>query len=71
LIPLFDHYSIKALFPGKILYAKECTVYLKWKYEECRGSSLLLEKIFSGSFDEEEVKLSRRECPSPPVLMKK
>jgi hypothetical protein len=36
-------------------YTKECAAYLKWKYEECQGSMLLLEKILSGVFDEEEV----------------
>ena len=37
------------------LYTKKCAAYLKWKYEECRGSPLLMEKILSGIFDEEEV----------------
>ena len=36
-------------------YTKKCAAYLKWKYEECQGSTLLLEKILSGIFDEEEV----------------
>ena len=36
-------------------YTKECAAYLKWNYEECQGSPLLLEKILSGRFDEEEV----------------
>ena len=36
-------------------YTKKCADYLKWKYEECRGSPLLLEKILSGCFDEEDV----------------
>ena len=36
-------------------YTKECAAYLKWKYEECNGSPLLLEKLLGGCFDEEEV----------------
>jgi len=36
-------------------YTKECAVYLKWRYEECQGSALLMEKMLSGIFDEEEV----------------
>jgi hypothetical protein len=36
-------------------YTKECAAYLKWKYEECQGSPLLMEKMLSGIFDEEEV----------------
>ena len=35
-------------------YTKECAAYLKWKYEEAQGSPLLLEKLLSGHFDEEE-----------------
>jgi len=36
-------------------YTEKCAAYLKWKYEECQGSPLLLEKMLSGCFDEEEV----------------
>jgi hypothetical protein len=38
-------------------YAKDCAAYLKWKYEECQGSALLMKKLLSGIFDEEEVLL--------------
>jgi hypothetical protein len=36
-------------------YTKECADYLKWKYEECKGSALLMEKLLSGIVDEAEV----------------
>ena len=36
-------------------YAKESAAYLKWNYEECCGSPLLMEKMLCGRFDEEEV----------------
>ena len=36
-------------------YTKKCADYLNWKYKECQGSPLLLEKILGGRFDEEEV----------------
>ena len=36
-------------------YTKKSADYLRWKYEECRGSPLLMEKMLSGIFDEEEV----------------
>ena len=38
-------------------YTKKCAAYLQWKYEEERGSVLLLEKVLSGIFDEEEVQI--------------
>jgi hypothetical protein len=34
---------------------KECAEYLNWKYEEEQGSPLLLERLLSGVFDNEEV----------------
>ena len=36
-------------------YTRECADYLKWKYEETRGNPLLMEKLLSGIFDEDEV----------------
>ena len=36
-------------------YTKKCSEYLKWKYEEGKGCPLLMEKLLSGIFDEEEV----------------
>ena len=36
-------------------YSKKCAAYLKWNYEETKGSVLLMEKLLSGTFDEEEV----------------
>lgn len=36
-------------------YSKGCAAYLKWKYEEEQGSSLLLKNLLSGNFIEEEV----------------
>ena len=36
-------------------YSKKCADYLKWKYEESKGSVLLMEKLLSGIFDEDEV----------------
>ena len=36
-------------------YTKKCADYLKWTYEECQGSPLLLERMLSGNFDEEDV----------------
>ena len=36
-------------------YTKKCAAYLNWKYEECQGSPLLLQKLLAGNFDEEEV----------------
>jgi hypothetical protein len=38
-------------------YTKKCAEYLKWKYEEERGSVLLMEKMLSGIFDEDEVQV--------------
>jgi hypothetical protein len=38
-------------------YTKKCAEYLKWKYDETQGSMLLMEKILSGIFDEEEVQI--------------
>jgi hypothetical protein len=38
-------------------YTKKCAEYLKWKYEEAQGSMLLMEKLLSGIFDEEEVQI--------------
>ena len=35
-------------------YTKKCAKYLKWKYEECRGSKSLMEKLLAGEFDEED-----------------
>jgi len=36
-------------------YTKKCAEYLKWNYNEEKGSLLLLEKLLSGNFDENEV----------------
>jgi hypothetical protein len=38
-------------------YTKECAEYLKWKYDEAQGSMLLMEKLLSGIFDEEEAQI--------------
>ena len=40
-------------------YTKKCTEYLKWNYQECRGSKTLMEKMIWGEFDEEEVLIIR------------
>ena len=36
-------------------FTKQCAAYLDWKYEECQGSPLLLEKLLSGIFDDNDV----------------
>ena len=36
-------------------YTKNCAAWLKWKYQEEPGSSLLLKKLLSGVFDENDV----------------
>jgi hypothetical protein len=36
-------------------YAKACAVYLKWNYQEEKGSPALLERMLNGEFDAEEV----------------
>ena len=36
-------------------YTKNCAEYLKWKYQEEKGSAILMEKILSGIFNEDEV----------------
>ena len=36
-------------------YTKNCASYLNWNYEETQGKPLLMEKLLSGIFDEDEV----------------
>jgi hypothetical protein len=38
-------------------YTKKCAEYLKWKYEEEKGNMLLMEKMISGIFNEDEVQI--------------